>query len=278
MATVVLQYAGQVAGTLLGGSLGGMIGRALGGIAGNLIDQTLLGGGPRKIEGPRLGDLRVMSSSEGAPIPRLWGRMRIAGQVIWATNFEEVTSTTTEKASAKGGGGSETKVTEYPYFANFAIALCEGEIDSIGRVWADGKEIDISEFTVRLHPGTDDQEPDSLIVAKAGAGNVPAYRGTAYAVFERFPINDYGNRVPQLSFEIFRGAGGAEDHVRAVNIIPGSTEFGYDTMVVTREAGPGVTDSENAHASALRSAFRDALASLRHEASHVQGPDAGAGT
>ena len=253
MATVVLQYAGQVAGTLLGGPLGGMIGRALGGIAGNLIDQTLLGGGPRKIEGPRLGDLRVMSSSEGAPIPRLWGRMRIAGQVIWATNFEEVTSTTTEKASAKGSGGSETKVTEYLYFANFAVALCEGEIDRIGRVWADGKEIDISEFTVRLHPGTDDQEPDSLIVAKEGAGNVPAYRGTAYAVFERFPINDYGNRVPQLSFEVFRGAGGAEDHVRAVNIIPGSTEFGYDTMVVTREAGPGVTESENAHASALRS-------------------------
>ena len=251
MATVVLQYAGQALGTVLGGPLGAVIGRAAGAVAGSFIDQKLFGGG-RSIKGPRINDLRVMSSSEGADIPRIWGRMRVSGQVIWATQFEEVKNTSTEKTSAKGGGSS-TKVTEYQYYANFAVALCEGEIDRIGRVWADGKDYDLSEVTYRVHTGSETQEPDSLILAKEGTDNAPAYRGTAYVVFERLPVNDFGNRLPQLSFEVIRGAGGLERAVRAINIIPGSTEFGYDTEIVTSRAGRGQTASENAHASALRS-------------------------
>ncbi len=192
--------------------IGAIIGRAAGAVAGSLIDQSFFGT-TRRIEGPRINDLRVMSASEGAPIPRLWGRMRVAGQVIWATNFEEVVVTHTDKTSSKGGG-SATRITEYEYFANFAVALCEGEIDRIGRVWADGKEFDISELTTRHYTGSPNQEPDSLIVAKEGADNAPAYRGTAYIVFERMPVTAFGNRLPQLSFEVFRFAGGAEEHVK----------------------------------------------------------------
>lgn len=270
MATVVLQYAGQAAGSFIGGPVGGIIGRAVGAVAGSVIDQALFGAGARRAEGPRINDLRIMASSKGAPIPRLWGRMRVAGEVIWATRFEEVAVTTTEKSSSKGGGGGETRVTNYSYFANFAVALCEGEIDRIGRVWADGKELDITEFTVRLHAGGETQEPDSLIEAKEGPENAPAYRGLAYAVFERFPVGSFGNRLPQLSFEVFRSVGGAENHVRAVNIIPGSTEFGYDTIVVSREAAPGETEPENAHASALRSDWTVSLDQLTSSCRSLQ--------
>jgi len=133
------------------------------------------------------------------------------------------------------------------------VALCEGEIDRIGRVWADGKDFDISELTFRLYAGTETQQPDSLILAKQGAGIVPAYRGLAYVVFERMPIAKFGNRLPQLSIEVIRAAGGAEAQVKAVNIIPGSTEFGYDTVVHTRSLNNDVTEAENAHASGKRS-------------------------
>ena len=145
MATVVLQYAGPAVGTVLGGPLGAMIGRAAGAVAGSFIDQTLFGGGAAASKGPRLDDLRVMASTEGAPIPRIWGRMRVSGQVIWATDFEEVMNTSTEKTSAPRAADRSTKVTEYQYYANFAVALCEGEIARIGRVWADGKAFDLSE-------------------------------------------------------------------------------------------------------------------------------------
>ncbi len=54
------------------------------------------------------------------------------------------------------------------------------------------------------YTGSDDQLPDSLIEAKEGAGNAPAYRGLAYIVFERLALADFGNRIPQLSFEVHR--------------------------------------------------------------------------
>ena len=41
--------------------------------------------------------------------------------------------------------------------------------------------------------------------------------------------------------------------MKAVSIIPGSTEFGYDTLPVTRTVSTGVTASENAHVSAQSS-------------------------
>jgi hypothetical protein len=245
MATVVLSYAGAALGTLVGGPLGGVIGRAVGGLAGNVLDQRLFGQ-KRKSEGPRLNDLRVMASEEGAAIPAVWGRMRVSGQVIWATNLEEVVSTETQKASSKGGPKSST--TAYSYFGNFAVGLCEGVIDGIGRVWADGKVIDIGSYTTRLYMGTESQAADSLISSVEAVA--PAYRGLAYIVFERLPLAKFGNRLPQLSFEIFRRGSSLGEKIRSINIIPGSTEFGYDTALVTRNDARGLTVSENAHASA----------------------------
>ncbi len=267
MATVVLQYVGGAVGSLIGGPIGGIIGRAAGAIAGNMIDQAFFGG-TRHIEGPRLGDVRVMTSSEGAPIPRLWGRMRLAGQLIWATRFEEVVNTDTESQSAKAAPQVET--TEYEYFANFAVGVCEGPIARIGRVWADGKELDLSDITHRVYRGTEEQLPDSLIVAKKGANTVPAYRGVAYVVFERLPIGEFGNRLPQLTFEVFRNGGGAEDNVRAVNIIPGSTEFGYDTEPVVRLIGEDATETENVHADASRSDFKVSLDQLTGTCDNIE--------
>ena len=62
------------------------------------------------------------------------------------------------------------------------------------------------------------------------------------------PLAEFGNRMPQLSFEVFRPVAGIEEHVRAVCVIPGATEFGYDPLPVARVGGPGVTLAENAHA------------------------------
>ena len=252
MATVVLQYAGAALGSVFG-PIGGIIGRAVGGVIGSVIDQELFGSSSHH-EGPRIGSLRVMSSEEGSPIPVVYGRMRLAGQVIWASNLVETATTTTQSASGKGGaGGGGNSSTDYSYFANFAVGLCEGEISGIGRCWADGKEIDIQTFSPRLYLGTETQSVDSLIVAIEGPSNAPAFRGLAYIVFERLPLASFGNRLPQFSFEVIRKGNGAADALKAVSIIPGSTEFGYDTLPVTRTVSTGVTASENAHVSAQSS-------------------------
>jgi hypothetical protein len=249
MAALVLSVAGAAAGGAVFGPVGAIAGRIAGAIAGNVIDHALLGGSDRAVEGPRLADLDVMASTEGAPIPRLYGRARISGQVIWATKLEEVVSTRTETAGGKGGlaAGASTTTTTYSYFANFAVGLCEGPIGRVMRVWADGNLLDLAGITMRVYRGDESQTPDALIVAKEGAGNAPAYRGLAYVVFERMPLENFGNRIPQLSFEVMRPIGALEKMVRAVTLIPGTTEFGYEPSPVVQVLGPGQFWPENRH-------------------------------
>ena len=262
MAALVLSVAGGAAGAVFGPA-GAIAGRIAGALVGNIIDHSLFAQ-DRTVQGPRLADLDVMASTEGAPIPRVYGRARLSGQVIWATRLEEVVSTRTEGGSAGGkggitGSGGSVTTTTYSYYANFAVGLCDGEIGHVGRIWADGKPLDTSNLNVRVHRGGEDQAADDLIVAKEGAGNAPAYRGLAYVVFERLPLADFGNRIPQLSFEIVRPIGKLEQMTRAVTLIPGATEFGYETSAVVRVLGPGQSAPENRH---VANAPSDVIASL----------------
>jgi hypothetical protein len=247
MAALLLSVGGASLGSALFGPIGGAAGRIIGALAGNAIDHALLGGTrDRQIEGPRLSDLEVMASTEGAPIPRVYGRVRIAGQVIWATKLEEVISNRTEGSGGKGGG-PRTTTTTYSYFGNFAVGLCEGTIGAVLRIWADGKPLDLTGITLRIYSGSEDQTADPLIVAKEGAEQAPAYRGLAYVVFERLPLQNFGNRIPQLLFEVVRPVGALERMVRAVTLIPGTTEFGYEPGAIVRTLGVGQSAPENRH-------------------------------
>jgi hypothetical protein len=259
MATLALAAAGAaVGGTLLpagisvlGATLSGAaIGSQIGAFAGSYVDQALFGasGQGRAVEGPRLSDLHVTASSEGAPVPRVYGRARLGGQVIWATDFEETVVTSSSGGGGKGASAARSStVTEYRYFANFAVALAEGEITSVGRIWADGAELDLTDITFRVYTGSETQEPDSLIAAREGVNFAPAFRGTAYIVFERLALAQFGNRLPQLSFEVFRSSEPETGAIRGVVLIPGSGEFVYATEPVRREIGYGISESENAH-------------------------------
>lgn len=258
MATLALAAVGAAAGsallpagiTLLGATLtGATIGAQIGAFAGSYVDQSLFGGSgqSRTVEGPRLKDLHVTASTEGAPVPRIYGRVRTGGQIIWASDLEE--SRIRHSGGGKGGlgGGGGPATIEYRYFANLAIALCEGEISGLARVWADGNELDLSNVAYRLYRGTEAQTPDSLIVASEGAGRTPAFRGVAYVVFERLDVSQFGNRIPQLSFEVVRAVEPVGTEIRGVVMIPGSGEFAYGTSPVSTLAGLGEMQAENVH-------------------------------
>ncbi|WP_439497400.1 baseplate multidomain protein megatron [Bosea sp. (in: a-proteobacteria)] len=248
MATLLLSVAGAALGSALGA---GSMGVAIGGVAGSMIDQSLLGGGgkTRLIEGPRLKEIDGLASTEGAPIPRLYGRSRLGGQLIWATRFDEEITTTVTRTKGGGKAGQKAQKTyeaTYNYYANLAVGLCEGPIAFVRRVWADGRELDLGSIVMRVHAGHENQQPDPLIAVKE-AGAAPAYRGMAYVVFERLPLADYGNRVPQFSFEVVRRVEGLSGMIRAVTLIPGASEFIYHTVPVSHEPEPGVTASETRH-------------------------------
>ncbi|SMG36639.1 GTA TIM-barrel-like domain-containing protein [Paracoccus sp. J56] len=110
--------------------------------------------------------------------------------------------------------------------------------------------MDLSGVTWRWYPGDEMQTADPFMATKMGALSTPAYRGTAYVVFEELPLSSYGNRLPQLSFEVFRPLADpdtAEGLTRAVTMIPASGEFTYATQAIRKSAG-GATQPENLNA------------------------------
>lgn len=187
----------------VGGAIAGPIGAVIGSAIGSVVDDRIFGSTIRR-EGPRLQDLSVQGSGYGMAVPLLYGRTRVAGNVIWSTGLRE------HRAEEKQGGGKRGSVTtvNYTYSASFAVALSARPIRAVGRVWADGKLIRGSAGQLmvggrmRIHTGHERQLPDPLIEAAQGVGNAPAYRGLAYVVFEDLALADFANRIPLLTFEV----------------------------------------------------------------------------
>lgn len=248
MATIVLSAVGASIGGGFGGAFlglsGAVIGRAVGATIGRAIDQRLLGGGSKAVETGRIDRLRLQTAGEGAPIPRVWGQMRLPGHVIWASPLEEISSTET---AGGGKGAPSAQVTQISYRLSVALALCEGRILGVGRVWADGEEVAAADLNMRIYRGGEQQMPDPAITAHEGDA-APAYRGVAYVVLESLPLERWGNRMPQLSFEVTcpaqDGSGLCQD-VRALALIPGTGEYALATTPVTKDLGLGEIESIN---------------------------------
>lgn len=276
MATLLLSAAGAAIGAGFGGTIlglsGAVIGRAIGATLGRVIDQRLMGAGSDPVDVGRIDRLRLTGASEGAPVGQVWGRMRIAGQVIWATEFTE-----TVRRRRSGKGAPKPKVNEYSYSVSLAIALCEGEILRVGRIWADGNEISPRDLNLRVYTGSETQLPDPKIEAVEGAGRAPAYRGIAYVVIEDLELGPYGNRVPQLSFEVVRPAQGPgvdpagtlAGAIRGVALIPGTGEYGLATSPVHYSEGPGRNRTANMHSPSGLTDFATSLVQLGEELPEV---------
>ena len=204
MAELVLGGVGAAVGSLSGQAyLGFQIGVTLGSL---LFPPE----GPR-LERGRVDEIRIQGAQQGSPIPIVYGRNRTAGTIIWATGLIETSSTST--SGGKGGGRGVT-TTEYSYATSLAILVCEGTITKIRRIWANEEVIYdwrtggsptyasfLDSSKVRVYLGNQ-TAADAAIEADKGAGNVPAHKGTAYVVFEDLPLAEFGNQIPNFTFEV----------------------------------------------------------------------------
>ena len=218
---------GTIAGGLIGGLLGFFVpvvgaaigfslGVTLGGAIGGFIDT------PKRPEviGPRLTDLSIQTSTYGAFIPRVYGKIAVLGNIFWLENNQitEVAKKVSQGGKVISGGGATTKT--YSYYGTFALGLCEGPIAGILRIWIGSQlfyditsnipeviqQSSINSRYFKLYLGTDDQLADPRIQASLGAANVPGYRGLAYIVFYDLPLKDYGNSIQssQIKVEIVK--------------------------------------------------------------------------
>ena len=219
---------GGIAGFLLGGGpTGALYGAQLGMMVGGYLDPPK---GPT-VNGPRLDDLSVQTSTYGSVIPRVYGTVTVNGNVLWLEN-NSIKETVTKKKSGGKGGGSKTTTRTYTYSATFAVGLCQGPIVGVRRIWvgpdllydAGSSDIDTimaSNATAAgfvIYPGTDTQLPDPRMQATLGVDNTPAWRGLAYIVFNDLQLARYGNSLmgAQVRVELIK-AGSIADYPTTIH-------------------------------------------------------------
>ncbi|WP_302131548.1 phage tail protein [Veillonella parvula] len=147
-----------------------------------------------------IADFQINTASYGEVVPEILGTTRVSGNIIDYEDFtaHEHKSTT---RTGKGGGSKHTNIT-YTYTVAAAIALCEGPIAGIGKVWRD-KEIfkyPNENIQLTLFNGEVAQAPWPYMTSKHPEKALP-YSGLAYMA----GVVDLGERgsLPQYNFEVY---------------------------------------------------------------------------
>ena len=91
---------------------------------------------------PVISSLRLQTAARGRPISLVYGKTRVAANLVWYSDFTAIPHTVTQSSGGgggKGGGGGGTTQTNttYTYTTAVILALCEGAINNIPRIWAD---------------------------------------------------------------------------------------------------------------------------------------------
>jgi hypothetical protein len=208
MAQLALGAAFAVGGSFFGipPNVGFLVGSTLGGL---LFAEEEEGTTTR---GPRLGDTNVSASTYGLAIGIGYGTDRWAGNMIWTSGLREIEEVHTSTVGGKGfggGGPTNTQITYRP-FADWAMSFNAREASDALRIWFDKDLVfdktgtDIvrkAGLKFRFYPGDEEQLPDSLMEAQDGVGEVPAYRGQVYIVFENVDLSEY-RRIPTVTVEL----------------------------------------------------------------------------
>lgn len=178
-------------GLAVAGPLAGSVGAVIGSAADAAVRR------PRSLAA---GEPWVAQSSHyGAAVPRLFGCNRSAGLLLWATPMRR-------SGGGKSGG-------QRSYVMSVVFALSSRKVDRIGRIWADGREIRDaagrfeSPMVMRLHSAFAGRTDDPLLEMMRADEGSPDYRGLSILCFEDFPLAAFGNRLPQLEFEVIADDG-----------------------------------------------------------------------
>lgn len=242
MARTVLPIVGAAVGAYFGGPTGAQIGYALGSVVGNAVD-------PVKVQGPKIGETGVQTTAEGVPRPIIYGTISCTGNVIVAGPL-----VITEEETQEGKGGGPVTTSERA-FRTFAIRICEGQVARILRIWEDEKLVyDIRQGSgmgaesvkwalgTRIYGGSEDQLPDSAL--ENVNPDMPAYRGTAYIVFDGRDLTDRRGSIPQYRFEVAKSISNEASTVvvgptSTKNTFLGVNELDYPMMIQNQTNGTG---------------------------------------
>lgn len=150
----------------------------------------------------RILSLQVQQSSQGLTLPVIYGRTRVAGNLIWYGDFVTIENKTTTQQGGKGGGGVKQVDIAYTYEAAVMLALCEGEIQGVGRIWRDKEKFDsLAQLRLTLMRGGDEQPLWTHLAQAKHANQALNYSGTAYLCSPNYELTKSA-QIYQHNFEV----------------------------------------------------------------------------
>nr|DAX65559.1 MAG TPA: tail protein [Caudoviricetes sp.] len=150
----------------------------------------------------RILSLQVQRSSQGLTLPVIYGRTRVAGNLIWYGDFTTIEHKTTTQQGGKGGGGVTQEDIKYTYEAAVMLALCEGEISGVGRIWRDKEKFDsLAQLRLTLMRGGDEQPLWTHLAQAKHADQALNYSGTAYLCSPNYELTKSA-QIYQHNFEV----------------------------------------------------------------------------
>ncbi|WP_337881797.1 phage tail protein, partial [Chromobacterium haemolyticum] len=173
----------------------------------------IFGGGGTKIStsAPVVSSLRMQTSAYGRAIPLIYGKSRVASNVIWYGDFISIERRSTQSAGGKGGGGGGTTVESisYTYQVALQLGLCEGPVRSVTNAWVGKKVGTIDHWNLSQFSGSYSQQPMGYVQSRH-PDQALAYRGTAYVGTGVFELGE-DPTLPNMTFEIDSGFGFSND-------------------------------------------------------------------
>lgn len=159
----------------------------------------LFGGHNTTIRENKISSFTVSTAEYGSTVPEILGTTRISPNVIYYDDFTAHEHRSSQK-SGKGGGSRTTTIT-YTYTVAVILALCEGQISGIGKMWKDKSlyQYPNGDIGLTLFDGKADQKPWAYTAGKH-PDKALAYSGLAYMAGV-IDLGDSGS-MPSYNFEV----------------------------------------------------------------------------
>jgi len=218
--------------------------------------------------------LQLQTSVNTLPIPIVYGRTKVAANVVWYANFQSQAPSSGGKGglfrSPSGGG--------YTYSADLIMALCEGPIAGIGVIWRDQSTYTLAELGLTLFEGTTPQTTWGYLAADYTIEAL-AYQGTAYVCAASYALGDNAD-IGNHNFEIIgalagTGVNGVDaDPAEVISDFLTNPQYGAGFAAASIDAatlfGSGGDASLQTYCKAMGIAFSPALVDQEQGSSILQ--------
>jgi hypothetical protein len=184
---------------------------------------------PSTSTAPDFTGLQINTAVTTLPVPMIMGQTKASVNVIYYSNFQQ------HGAGDKGSGGKgglfgDGGSTETTYSADIMLALCEGPIAGIGRIWRDESVYTLAGLGLTLFDGATPQAVWGYLAA-SNPSEAVAYWGTAYVCAASYNLGTSAT-IGNHNFEVIgllagTGVNGIDaDPAQCINLFLTSLQFG----------------------------------------------------